>query len=395
MAISCGRLPIGSLPDATWTTIDLKTIEPGIAGASFALIEVNGTSNFTSGNGARPPGSSDPAASFSNINADDCNFVVPIRLGTNEEIEFYVQYNARAGFYLRGYGSEINWITPTELSTTSPVGQWHVYDLSAVLPPEAEFVVVRKGEGTGLFRAVGETQPFETLLSGADVYQCDIIKLNAAKEIEVYIKNSFNAPEVLGWIGVDEFLYRMDPAPRSLAAADTWQDFPDSDPAVVFAYMSAAPVISDANDAGEHAYREKGSTDGVKWNRAVSSARSYVLTNNGQVEFISRAAQGNFWYRGGFVADGGIPPSPTVEITGDLQPGASFTLNYSNYDAIPVSPVTITDSNNNSITVAVTINDTEDGGKHSGTATGTYPALPSSGTATGLLFGNVTVELNT
>jgi hypothetical protein len=392
MAISCGRLPIGSLPDATWTTIDLKTIEPGIAGASFALIEVNGTSPFGSGSGVRAPGSSDAAATFGAINADDCNFVIPVRLGANEQLEFYVQYDARKDFYLRGYGSEINWITPTELATVSPNGQWHVYDLSAVLPSQAEFAVVRKGEGTGLFRAVGETQPFETVLSGADIYQCDIIKLNAAKEIEVYIQTSLNAPEVLGWIGANEFLYRMDPAPRSLAAADTWQDFPDSDPAVVFAYMSAAPAVSDANDTGEHAYRENGSTDGAKWNRAVSSARSYVLTNNGQVEFISRAAQGNFWYRGGFVADGGIPPSPAVTLANDLQPGASFTLNYSNYAAVPVSPVTITDSNNNSITVPVTINDNGDG---TGTATGTMPGLPSSGTSQGLLFGNVTVELGT
>lgn len=85
----------------------------------------------------------------------------------------------------------------------------------------------------------------------------------------------------------------------------------------------------------------------------------------------------------------------SVTLGTDLQPGASFTLNYSNYDAVPVSPVTITDSNNNSITVPVTINNTVTGGKHGGTATGTFPALPSSGTATGLLFGNVTVGLNT
>ncbi|MCC4269199.1 hypothetical protein LL254_00565 [Marinobacter nauticus] len=85
-------------------------------------------------------------------------------------------------------------------------------------------------------------------------------------------------------------------------------------------------------------------------------------------------------------------PSPTLSIANDLQPGASFTLNYSNYAAVPVSPVTIRDSNNNSITVPVTINDNGDG---TGTATGTMPSLPSSGTSQGLLFGNVTVELGT
>lgn len=89
-------------------------------------------------------------------------------------------------------------------------------------------------------------------------------------------------------------------------------------------------------------------------------------------------------------AEGVAAPSTTV--AGNLQPGASFTLNYSNYDAVPVSPVTITDSNNNSIAVPVTINDNGDG---TGTATGTMPSLPGSGTAQGLLFGNVTVELGT
>ncbi|MDP4546496.1 hypothetical protein [Marinobacter sp. MDS2] len=89
-------------------------------------------------------------------------------------------------------------------------------------------------------------------------------------------------------------------------------------------------------------------------------------------------------------------PTPTVTLSADLQPGASFTLTYSDYDSAPVSPVTITDSNGNSITVAVTISDTVDGSsKHGGTATGTMPALPSSGTATGLLFGTVTIELGT
>ena len=95
-------------------------------------------------------------------------------------------------------------------------------------------------------------------------------------------------------------------------------------------------------------------------------------------------------------ADGTVGGVPTVTVSDDLQPGASFTLNYSNYDSAPVSPATITDSNGNSLTVAVTISDTVDGnGRHGGAATGTMPALPSSGTATGLLFGTVTIELGT
>ena len=89
-------------------------------------------------------------------------------------------------------------------------------------------------------------------------------------------------------------------------------------------------------------------------------------------------------------------PSPTVALADNLQPGASFTLNYSNYDAIPVSPVTMTDSAGNSITVPVTISDSVNGttGKHEGTATGTMPALPSSGSIAGLKFGTVNVSLS-
>ena len=90
------------------------------------------------------------------------------------------------------------------------------------------------------------------------------------------------------------------------------------------------------------------------------------------------------------------PNGPSLTLPTDLQPGASFTLNYSNYDAVPVSPVTITDSNNNSITVPVTISDSVNGttGKHEGIATGTMPALPSSGSIAGLKFGTVNVNLS-
>ena len=95
------------------------------------------------------------------------------------------------------------------------------------------------------------------------------------------------------------------------------------------------------------------------------------------------------------VIDGVRHTATWAIITNSRTYGASFTLTYSNYDAIPVSPVTITDSNANSITVAVTISDTVDGNsKHNGTATGTFPALTSSGSVAGLRFGTVTMELS-
>lgn len=89
-----------------------------------------------------------------------------------------------------------------------------------------------------------------------------------------------------------------------------------------------------------------------------------------------------------------IAAGPQISLTsGNLQPGGAFTFEYSDFESIPTSPITLTDSNNNSITVAVTIDDTDTVGVHSGTASGTMPALPSSGSASSLLFGDVTAEL--
>jgi hypothetical protein len=85
-------------------------------------------------------------------------------------------------------------------------------------------------------------------------------------------------------------------------------------------------------------------------------------------------------------------PTPTVTTTpGTMQTGESFTLTATNYASAPVSPVTITDSAGNSITVPVTIS-----GSGPYTATGTMPTLAEAVTAgTSLLFGEVTIELST
>lgn len=96
------------------------------------------------------------------------------------------------------------------------------------------------------------------------------------------------------------------------------------------------------------------------------------------------------------------PASDSITISpSTLTPGGAFTITYSGFAAIPVSPATLTDQNGNSITVAVTIDNTDTGGVHSGTATGTMPSLPSSGSQAGLMFSadgttqNITVELTT
>ena len=83
---------------------------------------------------------------------------------------------------------------------------------------------------------------------------------------------------------------------------------------------------------------------------------------------------------------------PSITLTsGNLEPGESFTLTATNYASAPVSPVTLTDSAGNSITVPVTIN-----GSGPYTAVGTMPTLAEAVTAgTSLLFGDVTIELST
>ena len=80
-----------------------------------------------------------------------------------------------------------------------------------------------------------------------------------------------------------------------------------------------------------------------------------------------------------------------VTTTDTLQPGESFTLTATNFASAPVSPVTLTDSEGSTITVAVTIS-----GSGPYTAVGTMPTIAEAVTAgTSLLFGDVTIELTT
>lgn len=83
---------------------------------------------------------------------------------------------------------------------------------------------------------------------------------------------------------------------------------------------------------------------------------------------------------------------PTITIDqASLTPGATISGTYTNFGVTPTSPLVLTDSNSNSINVAVTITGTNP----SGTFTGTMPSLPSTGnTANFLLFGTVSVALD-
>ncbi len=80
-------------------------------------------------------------------------------------------------------------------------------------------------------------------------------------------------------------------------------------------------------------------------------------------------------------------PTVTLNQT-ELTPGGTISGTYSNFSSTPTSPLTLTDSNGNTISVPVTV---DSGAK---TWTGTMPALPTSGSIAGLLFGNIDVELS-
>lgn len=90
-------------------------------------------------------------------------------------------------------------------------------------------------------------------------------------------------------------------------------------------------------------------------------------------------------------------PTPSVSITGPLQPGASISGTYSNFAAAPTA-LTLTDSGDNSISSATEITDLNisDNGDGTGSFTFTMPGLPAAGNSqSSLLFGDVTAELTT
>lgn len=89
-----------------------------------------------------------------------------------------------------------------------------------------------------------------------------------------------------------------------------------------------------------------------------------------------------------------IPDGPSIDVTQTtLTPGGAISGTYSDYDTVPTT-LTVSDGTN-TITIATpTISNTVNGDKNEGTFSGAMPALPTSGTANLVLFGNVTVELS-
>ncbi len=83
---------------------------------------------------------------------------------------------------------------------------------------------------------------------------------------------------------------------------------------------------------------------------------------------------------------------PSISITGDLQPGQSFTVTYADFSGVPGNSLTLTDGGGNTLTLPVTITDNGDG---TGTADGTMPALPAvDNNQPGLLLGTLSADLD-
>lgn len=81
----------------------------------------------------------------------------------------------------------------------------------------------------------------------------------------------------------------------------------------------------------------------------------------------------------------------TATLDAPLVYGAAFSGTYSNYTGVPTGPATITDSQSNVLSVAVTVTDNGDG---TGTFSGTFPSLPIAGAdAPALLTGDITLNL--
>lgn len=112
-------------------------------------------------------------------------------------------------------------------------------------------------------------------------------------------------------------------------------------------------------------------------------------SGNIDIEFRSFPSGGSAYMRAAYVQK--VIQSPTVVLDSDLSPGAAMSGSYSNFTGDPTT-LTITDSNGNSVSSSSEITDLAiDTGAQ--TFTFTMPALPSSGSQNGILFGSVTVEL--
>ena len=85
------------------------------------------------------------------------------------------------------------------------------------------------------------------------------------------------------------------------------------------------------------------------------------------------------------------PDGPIVVVTEtELTPGGTISGTYANFQTVPTT-LTVSDGTNTITIASPTITDNGDG---TGTFSGTMPALPTTGSANLILFGDATVELS-
>tara|TARA_R100001591_G_scaffold3838_1_gene9038 strand:- start:2280 stop:3065 length:786 start_codon:yes stop_codon:yes gene_type:complete len=190
----------------------------------------------------------------------------------------------------------------------------------------------------------------------------------------------------------DESAAQKDAA--SLATKGTWSSVTLNVPTSSDTYVVELWGYTTSDSRFAEARVNGGASQTLNVSNNLSNTISFTgVTDNSGVILIemTRAAADSYraYFQGFRILD--EVPVATLSIDVPLDPGQAFVLTYGNFQGVPTSPCTITDGLGNSITVAVTIADNGDG---TGTASGTMPSLPGSGSAASILFGDVTVELS-
>lgn len=139
-------------------------------------------------------------------------------------------------------------------------------------------------------------------------------------------------------------------------------------------------------------FRVNGGTGISKVQSQDPDQETFKFTVSGvtQVAIEARQVSGGFVYAKSFRIYEDVPV-PAITVSGSLEPGAALSGTFENFAGTPTT-LTITDSEGNSISSGTEITDLVV--SPAGTFTFTMPALPSSGSSQGLLFGDVTLELS-
>lgn len=166
-----------------------------------------------------------------------------------------------------------------------------------------------------------------------------------------------------------------------------------------------------ANESIEVSFVGHSSTQATRDAQIVVNGNTYVYDSNGtntpepalvfteaadvngtlSLSFSSVLNPVENYYMSAIQLETGATPTAVATLDAPLVYGSAFSGTYSNYTGVPTGPVTVTDSQSNELSIAVTINDNGDG---TGTFSGTFPSLPAAGNdAPALLTGDITLNL--